>query len=143
MTFPEFHAWWIARGRHWAALLALAACAVVEVRFAEASAGPMRLIMVEEYGCRFCHRWNAEVGTVYARSEEGRKAPLVRVKREAADVSRLKPVVYTPTFILMQDDREVGRISGYPGESYFWEELDALIALAEKAQNGHSSEARN
>lgn len=91
--------------------------------------GGVVLIMVEEAGCRFCLRWDAEVGRHYAASAEGRQAPLRRVKRGAAELAPLAPVIYTPTFILAQGSR-VGRITGYPGESYFWEELEALLSKA-------------
>ena len=32
----------------------------------------------------------------------------------------IKGVVFTPTFVVTQNNREVGRITGYPGEDYFW-----------------------
>lgn len=88
----------------------------------------MRLVMVEERGCRYCLAWDREVGRSYGASAEGRLAPLVRVGRSAPVLASLKPVVYTPTFILIDGGDEVGRITGYPGAAYFWEELAALIA---------------
>ena len=98
---------------------------------AAANAGPkpagIRLIMVEDPSCRFCRRWNAEVGGIYATSPEGRFAPLQRVRREAPELAGLKPVVFTPTFILARGEQELGRIAGYPGMSFFWEELDELL----------------
>ena len=38
----------------------------------------------------------------------------------------LAPIRYTPTFVLARDGREVGRIEGYPGDSFFWALLDKL-----------------
>lgn len=86
------------------------------------------LVMVEERGCRFCLKWEAEVGKGYARTAEGRTAPLRRVRRGAAVLKGLAPVIYTPTFILLSEGREVGRITGYPGQLYFWEELTLLMS---------------
>lgn len=100
-----------------------------------ATAEPTRLVMVEEAGCRFCMQWDREVGRVYARTREGRIAPLARVGRDAPELRGLRPAVYTPTFILMRGAREVGRITGYPGESWFWEELGDLLRMA-----GHGPE---
>jgi hypothetical protein len=92
-----------------------------------AAAVPLRLIMVEEKGCRFCMRWDAEVGSVYAKTREGSFAPLERVGRDAPALGAYAPVVYTPTFIVVRDGMEVGRITGYPGQSYFWEELAQIL----------------
>jgi hypothetical protein len=83
--------------------------------------------MVEEVSCRFCQRWNADVGAAYPGTREGSLAPLVRVKRGAPELAAFAPVVYTPTFILVEDAKEIGRITGYPGQHYFWEELVALL----------------
>ena len=39
----------------------------------------------------------------------------------------MRPVTFTPTFILLQNRHEVGRITGYPGEGHFWALLDELL----------------
>ena len=43
------------------------------------------------------------------------------------------PVVLTPTFVLMEDGAEAGRIEGYPGEDFFWGLLGQMIG---KVQEG-------
>lgn len=86
--------------------------------------------MVEESGCRFCGKWDHDVGAVYDATPQGHLAPLLRVKRGASELSGLKPVVYTPTFVLMRGENEIGRITGYPGESFFWQELEVLLDVA-------------
>jgi hypothetical protein len=40
--------------------------------------------------------------------------------------------VFTPTFILIQDGTEVGRIEGYPGEDFFWPLLAGMINEAKE-----------
>jgi thioredoxin-related protein len=94
------------------------------------------LIMVDDPACQYCRRWNKEVGAGYARTPEGRAAPLQRVGRNSKALSGFAPVVYTPTFILVREGREVGRITGYPGQFFFWEELSALLASAGLAAKG-------
>lgn len=94
------------------------------------------LIMVDDPACHYCRRWNREVGGGYARTAEGRAAPLMRVGRNSKVLSDFSPVVYTPTFILVRQGGEVGRITGYPGQAYFWEELSALMAKAGLATKG-------
>jgi thioredoxin-related protein len=115
-----------------ALLMALLLAAIVGPAGPSAAvAGPeVRLIMVEEPGCRFCKRWEADIGGSYARSSEGRFAPLKRVRRGASEIAGLAPVVYTPTFIVVRADQEVGRITGYPGPEYFWVELDPILSSA-------------
>lgn len=88
------------------------------------------LIMVDDPACQYCRRWNKEVGGGYGRTAEGRAAPLKRVGRDSKALADFAPVVYTPTFILVRDGREVGRITGYPGQFYFWEELSQLMSSA-------------
>lgn len=91
------------------------------------------LIMIQDPACRFCRKWEAEVGKTYAQTAAGRAAPLLRVTRGAAQIASFAPVVYTPTFILVRGGREIGRIVGYPGKSYFYEELEALLSRANEA----------
>jgi hypothetical protein len=83
--------------------------------------------MVDEKGCHYCQKWNRDVGRVYSKTAEGRFAPLRRVGRNAGVLKQYAPIVYTPTFILTRGGREVGRITGYPGEPYWWEELSGLL----------------
>ncbi|WP_425441129.1 hypothetical protein [Ruegeria marina] len=85
--------------------------------------------MVEQAGCEWCARWNKEIGDIYPLSAEGRFAPLKRVDLRAipADLELSRRVVFTPTFIVVEDGREIGRIEGYPGEHFFWPVLEKLL----------------
>ena len=92
------------------------------------------LLMAEEAGCIWCARWNAEVSEAYPKTAEGRAAPLRRydIREGAPDGIDLdRRVSFTPTFILVRDGAEVGRIEGYPGEDFFWAVLNQLLARAE------------
>ena len=89
---------------------------------------PYKLVMVEEAGCVYCARWHAEVGPAYAKSPEGRFAPLERAQIGDAAISHLSSLRYTPTFVLVEGRREVGRITGYPGADFFWGLLAELLA---------------
>lgn len=104
----------------------------LEIARAEAAT----LIMVDDPACHYCRRWNKEVGGGYGRTAEGRAAPLKRVGRDSKALRGFAPVIYTPTFILVRGDREIGRITGYPGQLYFWEELSQLMSLAGIATKG-------
>ena len=97
------------------------------------SAVAAELIMINSPICEWCDTWEDEVGVVYALTEQGRKVPLRRIDIDDAATSALRlgrPVTFTPTFLIVDDTREVGRITGYPGESHFWYFLDELLKKA-------------
>ena len=107
---------------------ALIFCGVCTVWAADSYA--VTLIMVDEPGCQYCRKFDVEIGRGYPRTREGHFAPLVRVRRKSAQLSRFNPVIYTPTFILTRRGEELGRITGYPGAEYFYAELSDLLAKA-------------
>jgi hypothetical protein len=90
------------------------------------------LLMAEEAGCFWCARWNAEIAPIYAKTPEGKRAPLRRydLRGDAPDVTFDKRVRFTPTFILIEDGIEVGRIEGYPGEDFFWGLMGMMLDRA-------------
>ena len=81
-------------------MAAFALLSLTWISFAEVEGGTLRLIMVEEVGCRFCLAWDADVGIAHPKTKEGAFAPLLRVKRDAPEVAAFAPIVYTPTFIV-------------------------------------------
>ncbi len=96
-----------------------------------AAVAETNLVMFERVGCQYCAQWNEEVGPEYAQTDEGRSAPLVRLDVNAdlpADMRLTSRPVYTPTFVLVKDGQEVGRIEGYPGEDFFWPMLGQLLS---------------
>jgi len=108
----------------------LGAAALAGTARAENAAGKFELVMVEEHGCPWCARWNAEVGPIYPKTAEGRIAPLRRIDISEVGGDGLAVdmrVVFTPTFLLVRDGAEIGRIEGYPGEELFWWFLAALM----------------
>jgi hypothetical protein len=90
----------------------------------------MRLLMFEEPGCVWCARWNEEVGVEYPKTPEGEAAPLIRVQLNGPmpqDVTLDSRPRFSPTFVVVQDGEEVGRIEGYPGEDFFWGLLNRIL----------------
>ncbi|SHG87830.1 thioredoxin family protein [Marivita hallyeonensis] len=89
-----------------------------------------QLIMVDQPGCIYCERWEAEIGPAYPKTAEGQFAPLLRADlREGPPdgVSYARRVTFTPTFILIEDGTELARLDGYPGEDFFWPLLTRLL----------------
>ncbi|MEZ5911445.1 MAG: hypothetical protein R3D84_03765 [Paracoccaceae bacterium] len=104
------------------------------------AAGPalaeLRLMMVEQDGCGYCAQWDRVIAPIYPKTPEGRIAPLMRVDLHAPlpdGVTIDAPAVFTPTFVLLDDGTEVGRIEGYPGEDFFWGLLAQMIETAKPA----------
>lgn len=96
-----------------------------------------RLAMVEQPGCAWCRAWDREVGPIYPRSPEGAAAPLMRLRLGEPlpeGISFDAPVRLTPTFVLLVDGAEAGRIEGYPGDEFFWSVLARLIEAAPPSQ---------
>ena len=88
------------------------------------------LVMFGSPHCPWCEAWEGEVGAIYPKTAEGRLAPLRRVDIEQPrppELAEIDRVVFTPTFVLLVEGREVGRILGYPGEAHFWGLLGALL----------------
>ncbi|GJM00391.1 MAG: hypothetical protein DHS20C07_20700 [Methyloligella sp.] len=88
------------------------------------------LIMVEAGGCHWCEVWDEEIGVIYHRTSAGKIAPLRRVdlhKKLPEDLNFLKQLAFSPTFIVVNKGVEVGRITGYPGESFFWGQLEIIL----------------
>jgi len=48
-----------------------------------------------------------------------------------SDLQFITGLVYTPTFVLVDKGKEIGRIRGYPGEGFFWGLLQQLISKLE------------
>ncbi|GGX60568.1 hypothetical protein GCM10007385_32290 [Tateyamaria omphalii] len=90
------------------------------------------LLMAEEDGCYWCAKWNEEIAHIYPKTTEGQVAPLQRydLHSETPDVVFEKRVHFTPTFVLVQDGAEVGRIEGYPGDEFFWSLLTMMFERA-------------
>lgn len=87
------------------------------------------LVMFRRAGCPYCQTWDRVIGTVYPKSDLGRQFPLrvVDLDRDPPLEAKLaRTVRFTPTFVLVEDGREVGRIEGYPGEEFFWGLLEKL-----------------
>lgn len=100
---------------------------------ASAAWAEARLAMAEEVGCIWCARWNEELAPIYPLTPEGEAAPLLRFDKNAPlpdGITLARPVLFTPTFILLVDGIEYDRIEGYPGEDFFWGLLNRMMLEA-------------
>lgn len=94
------------------------------------SAKAAELVMVEEAGCMWCAAWNKDISHIYPKTREGKFAPLRRIDIHDPlpdDLTFERSLAFTPTFVLIDEGREVARIEGYPGEDFFWGLLETML----------------
>ena len=83
----------------------------------------LKLLMIDDSGCPYCELWEEEVGYKYSKTTEGKLAPLIRHHYGLALPSEIilnSEPVFTPTFILLENNLEKYRFEGYLGEEFFW-----------------------
>jgi thioredoxin-related protein len=65
------------------------------------------LVMFDRKGCPWCAKWHAEIGVeAYNAGPEGRAAP---------------------TFVLVENGREIDRMVGYPGKQVFFGKVQLML----------------
>ena len=99
------------------------------------------LVMVEQDGCHWCEQWHEDIGPIFPKTTEGKFAPLRRIDIHdtlPSDLTFQSDPVFTPTFVLIRDGVEIGRIEGYPGEDFFWGLLGQMLR-AETDYTGETS----
>ncbi len=88
------------------------------------------LILYGEPGCIYCAKWRQTIGPIYAKTAEGKKAPvreLLVAEGKGGGNGLASAIVFSPTFVLMNDGKEVGRFLGYQNDEFFWFTLDRLL----------------
>ena len=112
-----------------------AACAVSILSLFATASQAAELVMIEEPGCPWCIKWEKDLGAIYPKTPEGKFAPMRKVQlhdvrssdADTLGFSLVQPVVYTPTFLLIDNGAEVARLQGYPGEDFFWGLLEKML----------------
>jgi thioredoxin-related protein len=114
----------------------MAALALVAGGLWPVLANASELVMFDQSGCIYCQRWERDIGTLYSKTEEAKALPLRRVdiqNQKVSGVALASPVRFTPTFVVVDNGREVGRITGYSNDNAFWGLLGALAAKLQTA----------
>lgn len=105
--------------------------------FLAPAASARELLMFERKGCAYCLKFEHDVAPIYEKTEEGQRAPLRRVDLSNGtpdDVVLASPVRFTPTFVLVDEGREVGRITGYASDEAFWGLLGSMTDTMQGAR---------
>jgi thioredoxin-related protein len=105
------------------------------------AASTAELYMFRRVGCPWCAAWDREIGPAYHKTEIGRRAPLrmVDIYDEHPPIALKARIIYTPTFVLVEKGREVGRIEGYAGNQFFWGLLEGLLEQLPPGDAGNLS----
>lgn len=95
-----------------------------------APAAAAELVMFRRAGCPYCAAFDRAIGPIYPKTDIGKRLPMRQVDLDRGPdgkVTLVSPVRFTPTFVLVESGRELGRLEGYPGEDFFWGLLERLL----------------
>ena len=96
------------------------------------------LVMFEQKGCVWCQKFDREIALAYDKTSEGKRAPLRRhdiAQPVPPDLGFIRRERFTPVFVLVEEGREIGRIRGYPGDTFFWGLLASLIERLDRGES--------
>lgn len=105
--------------------------AAAAITGSEAAIANLQLVVLEAPGCVYCNLFRRYVVPAYETSPKSRSVPMkfIDLNDKAYDELGLDgPVDMVPTTILMQNNREVGRIPGYLGPENFFHAVNHLMA---------------
>lgn len=99
------------------------------------------LLIFETSSCPYCAKWNREISQIYPKTQEGKVAPLIRLDlyKNTPDIKFESNIRVTPTFVLVQNKVELGRIEGYTSDEQFWTLLSYLFGKINTPLNKEES----
>jgi thioredoxin-related protein len=95
------------------------------------STGNLQLVVMEAEGCIYCTVFRRDVLPSYEESERGKDMPVrfIDVNDVAkAGIELSQPIDILPTFVVVKDNHEVGRIPGYVGPEDFFHSINYLLS---------------
>ncbi len=128
--------------RHHALFLAVAAFVGISVSVSKAGldveaplphASNLELIVMEAPGCTYCELFRRDVLPSYQASERAKDMPIrfLDINDATAEALGLDSAIdIVPTFVVLKDHKEVGRIPGYVGPEFFFHSINHLISSA-------------
>ena len=94
------------------------------------SASGAELFVFETIDCAYCFIFRRDVVPDYLKSPRARDVPLRFVDVKQVDTSNIRlnaPLTMLPTIVLMQNGREIDRITGYMGPEPFFYMVSRLL----------------
>lgn len=100
----------------------------------------LELLYFYDVNCGACKKFDKEVGSHYDKTQEGKIAPIKKVEFQVWRQQKPKPysdtltkrVIGTPTFIMVEDGKEIDRLTGYSNDELFWLAMQHMLAKATK-----------
>ena len=95
------------------------------------------LLYFYRHDCAACVKFQSEMGDIYERSYLAATVRLEPVLADGQDYvtsagERINVQELVPSFVLIKEGREVGRIQGYTLRSRFWLQLQALVKRSQR-----------
>ena len=110
--------------RHLGSLLLSVLILTASLSLATEENAQKELIFITSEYCPFCEAWEQDIGSLYHRTTYAKQAPLRRIDITEVEFELpeiVEDVVGTPTFLIFQNEHEIGRIEGYQSaEMFFW-----------------------
>ncbi len=127
--------------RHNALFIAVAALVGISVSVGHAGldvdatlpASNLELIVMEAPGCTYCELFRRDVLPSYQASERAKDMPIRFLDINDAIPEALgldSDIDIVPTFVVIKNHKEVGRIPGYMGPEYFFHSINHLVSTA-------------
>ena len=88
------------------------------------------MLMITNKNCLYCIIWEKQIGKIYPKTDIAKKFPLQRIEvKNFINYKKydLKKTNITPTFILIKNTKEKGRIKGYTNPEMFWWQVDEIM----------------
>ncbi|MGD9786168.1 MAG: thioredoxin family protein [Hyphomicrobiaceae bacterium] len=96
-------------------------------------AEPLQIVVFEAPDCVYCTLFRRYVEPAYAASARAQNMPMRFVDLNepgAGNVTLASPVDQVPTAVLIQNNREIGRVPGYVGPETFFHAINHILATA-------------
>lgn len=109
------------------------------VALAPAGAAAAELVVFSQKGCVYCAAWERDIGRIFERTDEARRVGLRRVDMDAPrppDLAGLTDIRVSPTFVVVDEGREIGRVLGYRDQDQFWGLLHPILDRLPKRPAG-------
>lgn len=94
---------------------------------------PLQLYVIEAPGCTYCGVFRDDIAPAYVTSERGKELPLNYLDINDLPGTKLTlaaPVDIVPTFVVVKNNTEVGRVSGFVSAEDFYQSVKYILGTA-------------
>ncbi len=91
----------------------------------------LEMVVLEVPGCIYCNVFRRQLLPTYKSSKQAKRIPIrfVNLNDPAlAEIGLTQPVDIVPTFVILEDNHEIGRIPGYMSRHDFFRAIDYILS---------------